>query len=62
VFSPDMCRKLVDDEIGAHLDNGALSLEQVHAIAFQRYAVVHLVPVGAVIDQVLGAHGIEPAR
>jgi len=59
VFSPDVCRKLVDDEIGAHLDHGALSLEQAEAVAFQRYAVVRLVPVGAVIDQALGARGIE---
>lgn len=36
--------------------------DQAQAIAFQRYAVVRLVPVGAVIDQVLGAHGIEPAQ
>jgi hypothetical protein len=62
VFSPDVCRKLVDDAIGAHLHDGALSLDQVQAVAFQRYAVVRLVPVGAVIDQVLGAHGIEPAN
>jgi hypothetical protein len=62
VFSPDVCRKLVDDAIGAHLHDGALSLDQAQAIAFQRYAVVRLVPVGAVIDQVLGARGIEPAR
>ena len=62
VFSPDVCRKLVDDAIGAHLRDGALSLDQAQAIAFQRYAVVRLVPVGAVIDQVLGAHGIEPAQ
>jgi hypothetical protein len=60
VFSPDVCRKLVDDAIGAHLHDGALSLDQAQAVAFQRYAVVRLVPVGAVIDQVLGAHGIEP--
>jgi hypothetical protein len=62
VFSPDVCRKLVDDEIGAHLDHGALSLEQAQAVAFQRYAVVRLVPVGTVIDQVLGARGIEPPQ
>jgi hypothetical protein len=62
VFSPDVCRKLVDDAIGAHLHDGTLSLDQAQAIAFQRYAVVRLVPVGAVIDQVLGAHGIEPAQ
>lgn len=58
VFNPDVCRGLVDDAIGAHLDGGALSLDQAQAVAFQRYAVVHLVPVGAVIDRVLGAHGI----
>jgi hypothetical protein len=62
VFSPEVCRKLVDDEIGPHLDHGALSLEQAHALVFQRYAVVRLVPVGAVIDQVLGDHGIQPAQ
>jgi hypothetical protein len=59
VFTPEVCRGLVDDEIGAHLEGGALSLEQAQAVAFQRYAVVHLVPVGAVIDEVLGGHGIE---
>jgi hypothetical protein len=48
--------------VGDHLHDGALSLDQVQAIAFQRYAVVRPVPVGAVIDQVLGARGIEPAR
>jgi hypothetical protein len=58
VFTPDVCRGLVDDEIGTHLEGGALSLDQAQAVAFQRYAVVHLVPVGAVIDQVLGEHGI----
>jgi hypothetical protein len=62
VFSPELCRRLVDQEIAPHLDNGAISREQAEAIAFQRYAVVHLVPVGAVIDQVLGERGIEAKR
>jgi hypothetical protein len=62
VFTPALCRRLVDDEIGPHLDSGAVSFVQAEAIAFQRYAVVHLVPVGAVIDQVLGERGIEPKR
>lgn len=59
VFTPEVCRRLVDAEIGAHLDGGALSLEQAQAVAFQRYAVVHLVPVGDVIDHVLGDRGIQ---
>jgi hypothetical protein len=62
VFSPDTCRELVSKEIGPHVKDGALSFEQVQAIAFQRYAVVRLVPVGAAIDQVLGDHGIEPQK
>lgn len=60
VFTPEVCRRLVDDEIGPRVEHGALPFDQAQAIAFQRYAVVHLVPVGAVIDQVLGARGIEP--
>lgn len=61
VFTPEFCRRLVDEKLGP-LDNGQLSLEQASAIVFQRYAVVHLVPVGPVIDQVLGARGIEAQR
>jgi hypothetical protein len=59
VFSPETCRELVQREIGPQVKDGALSFEQVQAIAFQRYAVVHLVPVGPVIDKVLGDRGIE---
>ena len=62
VFTPAFCRQLVESEIGSHLDNGALSLEQAHAIAFQRYAVVRLVPVASAIDQAIGALGIEPQK
>jgi hypothetical protein len=62
LFTPAFCRGLVDKEITPHLEGGALSFTQAEAIAFQRYAVVHLVPVGAVIDQVLGERGIEPKR
>jgi hypothetical protein len=62
VFTPEACRRLVDEEIGPHVANGALSLEQAQAIAFQRYAVVRLAPVGAVIDKVLGDRGIEPPQ
>jgi hypothetical protein len=60
VFTPDVCRQLVESEIGRHIANGALSLEQAQAIAFQRYAVVRLVPVARAIDTALGALGIEP--
>jgi hypothetical protein len=62
VFTPELCRRLVDENIGPHVENGAVSLEQVEAIAFQRYAVVRLAPVGAAIDKVLGARGIEAAQ
>lgn len=62
VFSPEMCRELVSKEIGPQVKDGALSFEQVQAIAFQRYAVVRLAPVGKAIDEVLGAHGIEAQK
>lgn len=58
VFTAEVCRQLVDDEIGAQIDRGALTFDQAQAVAFQRYAVVRLVPVGAILDQVLGAYGI----
>jgi hypothetical protein len=60
-FSPEVCRQLVDENVGPEARAGAVSLESVHAIAFQRYAVVRLVPVGRDIDQVLDAHGIVAA-
>ena len=60
VFTPDVCRQLVESEIGRHLDSGALSLVQAEAIAFQRYAVVRLVPVAGAIDKALAARDIEP--
>jgi hypothetical protein len=60
VFTPDVCRQLVESEIGRHLVNNSLSLEQAQAIAFQRYAVVRLVPVASAIDKALAARGIEP--
>jgi hypothetical protein len=60
VFTPDICRQLVESEIGRHINNNALTLEQAQAIAFQRYAVVRLVPVAGEIDKALAARGIEP--
>ena len=62
VFTPAVCRQLVDEKIAPNVQGGALSLEQAHAIAFQRYAVVRLVPVGKAIDEVLGTHGIEAQK
>jgi hypothetical protein len=62
VFSPETCRELVSKEIGPYVKDGALSLEEAQAIAFQRYAVVRLVQVGKAIDDVLGAHGIEAQK
>lgn len=57
-FTPDVCRQLIDENVGAEAKNGPISLDSVHAIAFQRYAVVRLVPVGKVIDDVIAAHEI----
>jgi len=57
-FTPQVCRKLVDDEIAPHVVGGTVDLADAQAIAFQRYAVERLVPVGAVIDDVLAHHGI----
>lgn len=59
VFTPEFCRDLVQREIGPHIKDGALSFEQVQAIAFQRYAAVRLAPVGPMVDKALGDHGIE---
>jgi hypothetical protein len=56
-FTPETCRQLVDENVkpGA---GGALSLEQIHIIVFQRYAARRLAPVGKVLDEVLGARGV----
>jgi hypothetical protein len=59
VFTPDVCRQLVNQEVSPHVRDGTVSIDEVHAIVFQRYAVVRLVPVGAQIDEALGALGIE---
>ena len=61
VFTPARCRQLVEQEVGPRVRHGSVSLDEVHAIAFQRYAVVLLVPVAAVIDAALARHGIAPA-
>lgn len=61
-FTPDVCRQLVAAEVGPHLAGGTIPFTDVHAVVFQRYAVVHLVPVGPVIDRVLGAHGIAAQK
>lgn len=58
VFTPELCRQLVDQEVGPHVAHGTIALDDAHAVIFQRYAVKRLVPVGAVIDSVLAAHGI----
>jgi len=38
--------------------DGTVGLDGVHAIVFQRYAVVRLVPVGAILDRTLESRGI----
>jgi hypothetical protein len=62
ILSPALCQKLVDDAIGPHVSAGTVDIEQAHALVFQRYAVMKLVPYGTVIDEVLAARGIEPLR
>ena len=57
-FTPEVCIQLIDEHVGAEAKKGPVSLDSVHSIAFQRYAVVRLVPVGKVIDDVLAARGI----
>jgi hypothetical protein len=56
VFTVEVCRKLVDDHIVPVA--GTISPDDAQAIAFQRYAVERLVPVGGEIDAALEAHGI----
>jgi hypothetical protein len=59
VFTPEVCRQLVNHELGPKVAAGTITFEVAQAVAFQRYAAVHLAPVGKVIDEVLGAHGID---
>lgn len=59
VFTPDVCRQLVNQEVSPHVKDGTVDIAQAHPIVFQRYAVVRLVPVGAEIDEVLGALGVQ---
>jgi len=59
-FTPDVCRKLVASEVGPRIERGTVGVTELHAILFQRYAAMRLAPVGSVIDEVLGARGIEP--
>lgn len=57
-FTPELCRQLVDQAIGPHVQHGTIALDDAHGVIFQRYAVKRLVQVGPVIDTVLAAHGI----
>jgi hypothetical protein len=59
VFTPDVCRQLLTQEVSPHVKDGLVGIDQVHAIVFQRYAVVRLVPVGKEIDEALGALGVQ---
>jgi hypothetical protein len=59
-FTPEVCAELVATEVGPHVIDGKVGIDDAHAIVFQRFAVVNLVPVGKVIDEVLAAKGIGP--
>lgn len=56
VFSPETCQRLVTDAVRVRA--GTIGFDDAEGVAFQHYAVKRLVPVGAVLDRVLGAHGI----
>ena len=55
VFSLEACRALVKQHIGPDAADGSIARDQASALVFQRYAVRHLAPVGAVIVDVLAA-------
>jgi hypothetical protein len=62
VLTPAVCQQLVEGAVAPAVKDGTVDMEQVHALVFQRYAVVRLVPYGKVIDEALAARGIEPVR
>jgi hypothetical protein len=53
-----VCAQLIAEAVGPNVRAGAIGLDDAQAVVFQHYAVKRLVPVGATIDAVLGAHGI----
>src|SRR5687768_1107080 len=55
-LTPEVCRRLVEDHVGSR---GEVTLEDIHVIVFQRYAVVRIVPVAQDIDDVLAARGVD---
>lgn len=59
-FTPAVCAELVAAEVGPRVVDGKVGIGDAHAIVFQRWAVVNLVPAGKVIDEVLAAKGIGP--
>jgi len=56
VFTPAVCRQLVVENVKAR--DGRVSFDDAQAIAFQRYAVVYLVPAAPIIEKVLADHAI----
>jgi len=60
-FTPAFCRTLVEQEVGPHVVDNRVTMNEAYAIVFQRYAVEKLVPVGRIIDEVLGKHQLGAA-
>jgi hypothetical protein len=56
-FTPEVCRSLVGAAVRPV--RGTIPFDDAQTIVFQRYAVKRLVAVGAILDEVLAAHGIE---
>jgi hypothetical protein len=55
-FTPEVCRALVNEHVKPA--GGTVSVEDAQTIAFQRYAVVRLVPVGAAFEAALAKRQI----
>ncbi len=56
-FTPEVCRGLVGAAVRPV--RGTIAFDDAQTVVFQRYAVKRLVAVGAILDEVLAARGIE---
>ncbi|HEY4176901.1 MAG TPA: hypothetical protein VGM90_08720 [Kofleriaceae bacterium] len=60
--STDVCAQQVAQEVGPHVSQGTVGIDDAHAIVFMRYAAMRLVPVRLAIDETLNKHGIASAE
>jgi hypothetical protein len=59
VFTPETCKQLVKQHVGPDAADGKVSREMASALVFQRYAALHLAPVGPIIVEVLNEAGVR---